>query len=572
MADPSAISAKRVKPQKKRPLLFSRLARVIFFSNLIGLVILIIGATTMNRFEAGLTEFKVKNIQTQADLMTSIMAETATGYGSAAVLDRDQAREVLKRTALPEGWRVRLHDRSGELIADSAALDDTILVEALDPIPTEEPPPPTNYERLREWGLKTYADLTERLPWRVAERERLRRDLKGDVRAALEGDTRAGAAYTDEDELIVTISTPVRRVQNVLGVLTLESNDLDDIVNSEREALLPIIGIAFLAALLSSIALTLAIALPLRRLARAAEVVAKSSDKRDAIPDLSRRRDDIGDLSARMREMSTGLYDRIDDVANFAADVAHEIKNPLTSLRSATDTLSAARTDAQRSKLVGIIQQDVGRINRLITDISAASRVDADLARERVATVDVVKLLGHMVDFYESTSEPGAPRVRLFLPDGMVEGTVFIRAFETPFGQVLRNLVDNAITFTPEGGEVRLGAGTLRDGEARRVIIRVDDDGPGIPEGAKEDIFGRFYTDRTHMSGAGPQQSFGSHSGLGLTICRQIVTAHKGEIRAENRVGADGEVEGARFEITLPRAIAGGAPSRSRKRGEEASA
>ena len=561
MADPSAIPQKRVKPQKKRPLLFSRLARVIFFSNLIGLVILIIGATTLNRFEAGLTEFKVKNIQTQADLMTSIMAETATGYGSAAVLDRDQAREVLKRTALPEGWRVRLHDRSGELIADSAALDDTILVEALDPIPTEEPPPPTNYERLREWALKTYADVTERLPWRVAERERLRRDLKGDVRAALEGDTRAGAAYTDEDELIVTISTPVRRVQNVLGVLTLESNDLDDIVNSEREALLPIIGIAFLAALLSSIALTLAIALPLRRLARAAEVVAKSSDKRDAIPDLSRRRDDIGDLSARMREMSTGLYDRIDDVANFAADVAHEIKNPLTSLRSASDTLTVAKTDEQRGKLIGIIQQDVGRINRLITDISAASKVDADLARERAETIDVAVLIGNLIDFYESTTEPTAPRVRYFGPP---EGELFIRAFETPFAQVLRNLVDNALTFSPQGGEVRMTA----EGSAKRVVITVDDDGPGIPEDALETVFSRFYTDRTQASTA-----FGSHSGLGLTICRQIVEAHKGSIHAENRTASpDGKVLGARFVVDVPRVTKGGAPSRPRRRSRDAAA
>ena len=556
MAESDAKPARPVKPQKKRPLLVSRLARLIFLSNLIGLIILIIGATTMNRFEAGLTEFKIKNLNTQADLLVAIMGETATGYGSAAELDRDQARDILRRTALPEGWRVRLHDKSGELIADSAALDETILVEALDPIPTEPPPPPTNYERLRDWSVETYDELTDRLPWRVAERERLRRDLKGDVRMALEGETSSHAAYTEEDELIVTISTPVRRVQNVLGVLTLESNDLDDIVNSEREALLPIIGIAFLAALLSSLALTLAIALPIRRLARGAEVVAKSSDKRDAIPDLSRRRDDIGDLSSRMRAMSTGLYDRIDDVANFAADVAHEIKNPLTSLRSASDTLRVARTDEQRDKLIDIIQQDVGRMNRLITDISAASKVDADLAREKAETIDVAKLVGNLIDFYESTTEPTAPRVRYFGPP---EGELFIRAFETPFAQVLRNLIDNALTFSPEGGEVRVTA----EGVAKRVILSVDDDGPGIPSDALETVFSRFYTDRTQA-----RTAFGTNSGLGLTICRQIVQAHKGTIRAENRTnppGGEGKVLGARFIVDVPRVIRGGAPSRPRR-------
>jgi len=556
-----ALPAQSPKPQKKRPLVFSRLARLIFFSNLIGLVILIAGATAMNRFQQGLIDFKVKTLETQADLMTSIIAETAIddGYLSAANLDEDRAREVLRRIELPEGWRVRLHDKSGELLADSAALSDDISVVELAPIPTEPPPPPTNYERARSWTLQTYQDVTHNLPWRKAERDRLRRDLKGAVRAGLEGNTWSGPSYTDDDELVVSISTPVKRVQNVHGVLTLESNDVDDIVNSEREALIPIIGMAFLAALLSSLALTLAIVLPLRRLARAAEVVTKSSDKRDAIPDLSSRRDDIGDLSIRMREMSQGLYNRIDDVANFAADVAHEIKNPLTSLRSASDTLTAARTDEQRHKLVGIIQQDVARMNRLITDISAASRVDAELAREKAETVDAAKLSSDLIDFYDSTTEPTAPRVRYFGPK---EGEIFIRAFSTPFAQVLRNLIDNAMTFSPDGGEVRITA----EGTPDLVILSVDDDGPGIPEDALETVFDRFYTDRTQQ-----QQAFGNNSGLGLTICRQIVEAHKGNIYAENRrSGPDGKVLGARFVVEVPRVTQGGAPSRpKRKRGEK---
>ena len=547
------------RPQKKRPLFFSRLARLIFFSNLAGLVILIAGATAMNRFQDGLIASKVNNLRTQAGLMTSIMGDTATGYGVAAELDEEGAREVLRRVDLPDGWRVRLHSKSGQLIADSARLDDEISVAPLAPLPTEPPPPPTNWERLKAWGLQTWEEVTHNLPWRVRERDANRRDLVREVRAALEGETVAGPAYDEDDQLVVSISTPVKRVQNVLGVLTLESDDVEDVVTQEREALLPIIAIAFGVALLSSLALTWSIARPIRKLARAAETVAKSSDKRDAVPDLSRRRDDIGDLSVRMREMSEGLYDRIDDVANFAADVAHEIKNPLTSLRSASDTLSVARTDEQRAKLIGIIQQDVGRMDRLISDISAASRVDADLARERAETVDVARLAGNLIDFYDSTTPPDAPRVRYFGPG---EGELFIRAFETPFAQVLRNLIDNAITFSPPGGEVRITADAEAENGLDRVILTVDDDGPGLPEDALETVFERFYTDRTQQA-----QAFGSHSGLGLTICRQIVHAHKGRIRAENRRSGGG-VLGARFVITLPRVTRGGGPSRPSKSAE----
>ena len=181
------------------------------------------------------------------------------------------------------------------------------------------------------------------------------------------GETVKGPRYDEGDNLIVSVSVPVQRVQQVLGVITVEANDISVTINAARKALAPIIGLAFIAALLSSLALTLFITLPMRKLARAAEIVTRSSKKRDAIPDLSKRRDEIGDLSAVMRDMTQGLYSRIDDIANFAADVAHEIKNPLTSLRSASDTLRVAKTNKQREKLIDIIQQDVSRMDRLIT-------------------------------------------------------------------------------------------------------------------------------------------------------------------------------------------------------------
>ena len=362
------------------------------------------------------------------------------------------------------------------------------------------------------------------------------------MRAGLAGDSSYGQRFDADDNLVVTVSVPIRRVQQVLGVVTVESYDVASIVTAERQALAPIIGLAFLAMFLSSLGLALFISLPMRRLARAAEIVTRSAKKRDAIPDLSRRRDEIGDLSLVLRDMTEGLYSRIDDIADFAADVAHEIKNPLTSLRSASDTLRVAKTAEQREKLIDIIQQDVSRMDRLISDISKASKVDSNLARETAKTLDVGEIAMNIVEFYEQTrSKEGARVVNASAIDA--NAPIYIRAYETPFAQVLRNLIDNALTFSPDTGEVVVTAKKA----GNRVIFTVEDEGPGIPEDNLETVFERFYTQRP--KGA----SFGSHSGLGLAICRQIITAHRGKIFAENRVGADGKIIGAKFTVDVPR-------------------
>ena len=538
----------------RRSLLLSRLTQLILLTNLIGVLVLTAGALTMSRFEDGLIGAKVDNLGSLASTITTVMGERATGIGAQSELDVESAKQVLRGINVPEGWRVRLFDRGGQVVADTLRLDDTIEVEDLAPIPSaddpvEEEPITAWRERAESWVQDALHDL----PWRQRRRDALRRDLKAETRAVLEGDTVAGPRYDDTDQLIVVASKPVTRVNRVLGAVTVESDDVGNIVAAERRALAPIIGLALLAALLSSLVLVLFVTLPMRRLARAAEQVARNPQKYDAIPDLSRRRDEIGDLSLVLRDMTRGLYTRVDDIANFAADVAHEIKNPLTSLRSASDTLSVATTDAQRAQLIGIIQQDVARMNRLITDISNASKVDANLARDTVQILDVREVVENLVAFYQQTKR-GGPVVRDM---GTLQDPAFIRAFETPFAQVIRNLIDNALTFTGEGGEVRIAA----EATESRVRIIVDDDGPGIPPGNLETVFDRFYTQRP--KGA----AFGNHSGLGLAISRQIITAHKGRIWAENRQTASGEVEGARFVVELPRQTRGGGPSAPRRRG-----
>ena len=527
----------------RRSLWTSRLTRNIFLSNLSGLLILVFGALAMNRFESGLIEAKVDNINSLAATITTVMAEQATGFGGTAQLDIPEAKQVLRGINVPSGWRVRLHDRAGQLVADTQTLDAIIEVERLDPIDPIIIEEPLNV-RWRNAMQKWFADKLHNLPWAKARRDNLRRDLKSEIRTGLRGDPVMGARYDSDDNLVVTVSRPVKRVQNVLGVVTVESSDVSSIVTAERQALAPIIGLAFLTMFLTSLSLTLFIALPMRKLARAAEIVARSAKKRDAIPDLSGRRDEIGDLSLALRDMTQGLYSRIDDIANFAADVAHEVKNPLTSLRSASETLRVAKNQEQREKLIDIIQQDVSRMDRLITDISKASKVDANLARETAMTLDVAEISENIVEFYQQTKTGEGPNVENMTQISKND-PLYIRAYETPFAQVLRNLIDNALTFSPENGVVSVKA--ERDGKTIRLVV--DGQGPGIPPDNLETIFERFYTQRP--KGA----SFGSHSGLGLAICRQIIEAHRGTIYAENIIDEGGQIQGARFNVLIPRQL-----------------
>ncbi len=531
-------SNRRVGP--RRSILFSRLTRVIFLSHLFGLAILMVGALTLNQYSQGLIKARIDNLRSQALLLTSVMGDTATGNAANARLDVDRARQIIQGLNLPDEWRVRLHDTGQNLLIDSDDLKSGISVSELPPIESDSPASSTS--DVEAFSLRK---ILKDLPWRKRDRDNNRRDLPFELRLALDGSTYTGEKYDEFDRHIVTVSTPVKRVTQILGVVTLESYDVEDIVDQERLSLLPILGWAIFASLISSIALTMSIVFPLRDLSRAAEIVTRTNKKIDQIPDFSYRKDEIGDLSLILGEMTKGLYSRIDDIANFAADVAHEIKNPLTSLRSASDTLRHAKTDEQKEKLINIIQSDVGRMDRLISDISKASKVDANLAREKSVLVNIPDLLKNVVEFYEATKTDDQKPVIFNLPENLKGQDIYMRGFETPFAQVLRNLIDNALTFSPEDGSVRVSLSLVGQGKSKGVTIAVEDDGPGIPPKNLETVFERFYTERP--KGA----QFGSHSGLGLAICRQIVTAHRGTIFAENRMAGD-QVDGARFVINLP--------------------
>jgi two-component system sensor histidine kinase ChvG len=262
-----------------------------------------------------------------------------------------------------------------------------------------------------------------------------------------------------------------------------------------------------------------------------------------SLPDIAERDDEIGDLTRALEAMTATLSARMDATEAFAADVSHEIKNPLTSIRSAVETLEMSPTAQAQARLLPILKHDVGRLDRLITDISNASRLDAELSREAPRPLDVAKLAADIAGLYAAGAKPGEPMVRFA---GRAEPATVVGR-EGPLGQVLRNLIDNARSFSPENGVVTLSV-ERRGGE---VVILVQDEGPGVPPENLESIFERFYTERPRT---GERRAFGGHSGLGLSIARQIVDNHDGAIRAENRKGADGAVNGARFIITLPAA------------------
>ena len=386
-----------------------------------------------------------------------------------------------------------------------------------------------------------------------------------EIAAALSGQTSSAIRANRYGETIVSVATPIRRGASVRGALQLftQGGDIDAIIASERWGLIRFFLVLTAVMLLLSLSLANTIAGPVRRLAEAAERVRRGIKSRQQIPDFTDRPDEIGHLSGAMREMTQALYNRLDAIESFAADVAHELKNPLTSLRSAMETLPRVAAPASRDRLLAVMQHDVRRLDRLISDISDASRLDAELSRHEAQPLDLAALARAVVSAVEDSADSAGVRVTLAVqkpPPGSPRGAFRVGGHDSRLAQVLTNLIDNARSFSSPGDEVKvtLCRKTRRDEEGRilpMVEIVVEDDGPGISPQALERIFERFYTDR-------PAQHFGNNSGLGLSISRQIVEAHGGRLWAENRSPLTDPVEredgsmryaaGARFTVSLP--------------------
>lgn len=527
-------TARKPRPPPSGPSFFSwlpgsRLGRFIILLNVLGLAIIIAGSLLLNELRRGLVGARIDSLTTQGELIVNVINRAATVGEPTPELDAQAASEILQMLSNPRSQRARLFDAQGNLIADSYWVADRVEWKVLPPARPRED----------QRGLALDLKLGRPPPPSAPAAQRA---LMMEVGQALRGVHWAGMRTAEDGERVVSVSIPIQHVQAVLGVLTLEASDVDEIIRAERQALAPFILIAIFVTLVSSLLLNNLIAQPVRMLARAADRVRLSRARSISLPQLARRDDELGDLTRSLEDMTDALSERMDAIERFAADVAHEIKNPLTSLRSAVETLDLVKDPAARDRLMAILKNDIQRLDRLVTDISNASRLDAELSREDLRPLDLGRLIGEVAQLYQDTAKPGDVAVAYAAPDTLEP--IMVSGREGPLGQLLRNLIDNARSFSPPGGEVRV---QLERGRGQAVLT-VDDDGPGIPPDNLETIFQRFYTSRP--KGA----AFGGNSGLGLSIARQIAAAQGGSIRAENRTGPDGAVEGARFVVTLPEA------------------
>ena len=398
----------------------------------------------------------------------------------------------------------------------------------------------------RRTDLPRYREI---LAPRVEDYDEARIALSG------EGSVRLRAGYGND--MVLTVAVPVQRFKQVLGVLMLasDSTTIDRSLRSLRFDILKIFGMALIVTFLLSVYLAGTIARPLRRLAVAAERVrrghglatgrpgALKTGAQPVIPDMTKRGDEIGELSGALKEMTEALWQRLDAIERFAADVSHEIKNPLTSLKSAIETAARVKDPVQQQRLMSIVIEDIARIDRLIGDISSASRLDAELSRAEAQPVDITSMLQALVEMHSATVREDGTRLVM---DGGARALV-VPGLEDRLGQVFRNIIANALSFSPPNGTIRIAAQRRKD-HARGSVVEItfEDEGPGIPEDKREAIFERFYSERPKG------EKFGTHSGLGLSISRQIIDAHGGIIAAENRRDANGKIAGARFTVRLP--------------------
>ena len=544
---------------------FSSLTRRIIVLNLVALAVLVTGILYLNQWRAGLIDARVQSLRVQGQIIAAAIAasakvssdviqvdperllqlrsgdiNTAPGYLDQSLefpINPEQVAPLLRNLITPTRTRARIYDQGGFLILDSASIYQR--GEVIRAGKTDAPKSTNWFAALLSWVpgdnfppyLEYGADEGTKYP---------------EVAAALTGAPADVVRVDQNHQLIISMAVPVQRVRATVGVLLLSTQpgEIDSIVATERWGVVRIALVAAAVTIILSLLLASTIAGPLRRLSEAAEKVQASMTSREEIPDFSYRTDEVGHLSSALRSMTSSLYNRIEGIERFAADVAHELKNPLTSLRSAVETLPRAKKAEDVERLNAIIQHDVRRLDRLISDISNASRLDAELARQSSERVDIGKVAEAMVSLQADLAAPHDVKVVLAPRSGKYAAVTL--GHDSRLAQVFSNLIDNAVSFSPKGGTVTVAIATTDT----RISVSVSDEGPGI-RGDITRIFQRFYTDRPDG------EHFGDHSGLGLAISKQIIEAHGGTITAANRSDRSGAI----FRLTLNRAP----PERGRK-------
>ena len=523
----------------------STLTRRILLVNVLVLFIPILGLLHLDQYRHSLVAAELESLRLQGRAFSLSLGSTAVVVDESGEerLLPEMTRHLMRVLLADTGVRARVFAPTGDLLADSFLLTGSGgIVQVI-----ELPPPSdgslfneltTTYDRIVDWipGM-------EDLPRYQEAAIQLAEDYP-EVGAALAGDSEGALRADARGRLVLSVAVPVQRYRKVLGSLMLSKggDDVTKAVYARRLDILVVFAIALAATVLLSIYFASTLARPIRRLALAAVRVRYGKGRRFEIPDFTKREDEIGDLSGALREMTDALWSRLDAIEGFAADVAHEIKNPLTSLRSAVETVSRVADPEQQKKLMSIILDDVQRLDRLISDISDASRLDAELSRAESETVDLALLLETLAEVIGATLPETGPRIILALPHLPDRDGLMVVGIEGRLGQVFRNLITNAVSFSPPGGAIRVMVGRNPSG----IEVRVEDDGPGLPEGKLDAVFERFYSERPRG------EKFGTHSGLGLSISRQIIEAHGGTMHAENRIDpATRKVKGARFVVRL---------------------
>ncbi|HEY1855909.1 stimulus-sensing domain-containing protein [Acidocella sp.] len=537
----------------------SRLLRDILLVNLLPVALIFAALFYLDQYQQGLLAAEVTALREQARIYAGALSQSAVqnNAGGQAALNPDLAQPLLFQLTEPTPNALALiYGPDGTLIANSRVHPGTN--GAIVTTPLAAPPPPGLFNRVVSYlydhlaGSLTGEADGEILSSPGAGENPDTLGWQPDAREALQlTQTAPGQEATPfvrrdaQHQLLITVAEPIQHAQQNVGtvLLTREAGDVDRAVLAIRISILGLFALALALTVIVSLYLARTIARPILRLAHAATLMREGRARTEAPPEwISDRNDEIGTLARALEGSATALWARMDAIEQFAADVSHEIKNPLSSIRSAIETLARVEDPARASKLLAIITQDVARLDRLITDISDSSRLDSELSRAAPELVDMARILATLAEIHDATRKEDSPHVVLDAPPS----GLLVRGAEPRLVQVLRNLIGNAISFSPANGTI-----WLRGRETGGMVeLAVEDEGPGIPDGKLDGVFDRFYSER-------PQnEQFGSHSGLGLSISRQIVEAHQGRIAAENRRDEDGAVRGARFVIRLPKAEA----------------
>lgn len=513
----------------------SPITRRILAINILALVLLVIGLLYVGQYRKGLIDNEISALNIQAELFAAAIGEAAVGNNdSNQTLVVKDAQQILRRMVNTTGITAQLFLPNGKLLIDSRSFRGPS-----GNVEVKELPPPRIEITIKDKVNNLFRNiLRELLPDIKAVS-----DLSTAKKIALKGEQGSAIRTVAHGKFSLSVAVPVQRYKKVLAalILTNDGSKINETIFQVRLDILKIFSLVLLVTILLSIYLASSIARPLKNLAIATEDIRKGKSRHYAIDDILTRKDEIGELGNMLNDMTEALWRRMETIERFAADVAHEIKNPLTSIKSAVETIASIKNSEQQMKLMEIVKDDIERLDRLISDISDASRLDAELSRKKMVPIKINLLLEELISFYGVAVDTKGIQFKF---SNEFDGTILIQGNEDRIVQVFRNLIDNAISFSPEKGIISLRLNL----DNQMVKICVEDEGVGLQPGTEESVFKRFYRERPD------NEKFGMHSGLGLSISQQIIKAHGGMIFAKNLRDDFGKILGACFIIELPKA------------------